>query len=630
MNEPAQANSVAASDAAPPEARITDIAAKGCRIDAASWLALWVMLLAAFGSALLPGPALSEHECLVAQTAREMLETGDWAVPHFSGMPRLQKPPLAYWCVAALAKLTGRLDEFTCRLPSVLSGLALTAFMAYLGWRVFGSAALAWFTAAVTGFCAAVLFYSHSGTVDMQLTFWCALSIGLFWFAVHAATRARRILLLTAFGIAMGLAMLAKGPMPLPVVLPGIALYLLATGRIRSIPGLTLEALPGIAAFFALWLPWPITVAGRVGADAALAKWYREFFLRYEGLVGSGGPPKPLWYYVPVLLAFSFPWTGSLFEALAGPFAERYRKWKDPLLLALCVVAFNFVFFSSAGYKRPHYLLPVAPWLALLLVPAVWRFFAGPLPAGPGFYRSSGTAVLLVSLLGAGAAIGWLNYKHVEFARQASALAVILGVGFAAAGLCIAFRGRLASLWCMLATITVGLTFGWVKIGPYVYGTEAEKTFAAKLTSVVPAGTQPYSLGPPNARLVFYGNVKLRRVITDLELERQIRKLGLPRTPRSAMLVGARRLIDLISTDQPVFVVAQYGHWQKLQQVKEFTQLQPALLYVHRGYESDPEDDLIIFANRRGAAMAKLPPSAATRGTPKTATASHPKQEQDR
>jgi len=40
---------------------------------------------------------LNNHECYVAITAREMLESGDWVMPTCNGEPRLEKTPLSYW-----------------------------------------------------------------------------------------------------------------------------------------------------------------------------------------------------------------------------------------------------------------------------------------------------------------------------------------------------------------------------------------------------------------------------------------------------------------------------------------------------------------------------------------------------
>jgi hypothetical protein len=83
----------------------------------------------------------ASHEGRVAQTAREMLESGDWLVPRLAGKPRLQKPPLPYWCAAALWKIsltTQALPVALARLPAALCGALATLMMMDLGRRFFG------------------------------------------------------------------------------------------------------------------------------------------------------------------------------------------------------------------------------------------------------------------------------------------------------------------------------------------------------------------------------------------------------------------------------------------------------------------------------------------------------------
>ena len=54
-----------------------------------------------------------------------MLETGNWLVPQVGGEPYYRKPPLVNWLVALSFYITGHRNEWTARLPSVLSVLAV-------------------------------------------------------------------------------------------------------------------------------------------------------------------------------------------------------------------------------------------------------------------------------------------------------------------------------------------------------------------------------------------------------------------------------------------------------------------------------------------------------------------------
>ena len=74
----------------------------------------------------------------VSVTAREMLQRDDWVVPVFNGQLRLQKTPLNYWLVAGVGKITGSIDEFTARLPSVLLAILSTAAILYFAGQWLG------------------------------------------------------------------------------------------------------------------------------------------------------------------------------------------------------------------------------------------------------------------------------------------------------------------------------------------------------------------------------------------------------------------------------------------------------------------------------------------------------------
>src|SRR5438552_1476559 len=50
----------------------------------------------------------------------EMVRTGDWTLPPINGDYIPFKPPLFHWTGAIVAKITGRVDEFTVRFPSAL------------------------------------------------------------------------------------------------------------------------------------------------------------------------------------------------------------------------------------------------------------------------------------------------------------------------------------------------------------------------------------------------------------------------------------------------------------------------------------------------------------------------------
>jgi hypothetical protein len=83
--------------------------------------------------------------------------------------------------------------------------------------------------------------------------------------------------------------------------------------------------------------------------------------------------PGPAVYYVPVILAGLFPWSGLVVPALAG---LRPRANRTDLFVLLWFLL-PFLFFSAAGSKLPGYVLPCLPPLAILMGRAAASLAAG-------------------------------------------------------------------------------------------------------------------------------------------------------------------------------------------------------------------------------------------------------------
>ena len=82
------------------------------------WWFLPFVLLLFLG--LLGTRSLNEpDEGRYAEIAREMVETGNWLVPHIWYVPHLDKPPFTYWAVAASLSVFG-VNEWAARLPLAL------------------------------------------------------------------------------------------------------------------------------------------------------------------------------------------------------------------------------------------------------------------------------------------------------------------------------------------------------------------------------------------------------------------------------------------------------------------------------------------------------------------------------
>src|SRR5262249_25764525 len=134
----------------------------------------------------------------------------------------MQKPPLYYWLVAAIAKLQdGQVDSWAVRLPASLSALLGMAGIFFLAWRR-GRPLAGMVAALCLGTMIHYTWMGRVGRIDMPLT--AAVCCGLTGFCMAGRSRSRsaRTLLLLLGYVAAAAAFLLKGP--IGIVLLGLVL----------------------------------------------------------------------------------------------------------------------------------------------------------------------------------------------------------------------------------------------------------------------------------------------------------------------------------------------------------------------------------------------------------------------
>ena len=142
------------------------------------WL---LVLLTAFTFFILLGSrALNEpDEGRYSEIAREMIETGDWLVPHLWYLPHLDKPPMTYWLVAASMKLFGQ-NEWAARLPLALAGMS-GVWAAFLLGSSLGSRRVGFWSALILQTSLLYFAMARMLTTDMFLTAFNVWAIYFFW-----------------------------------------------------------------------------------------------------------------------------------------------------------------------------------------------------------------------------------------------------------------------------------------------------------------------------------------------------------------------------------------------------------------------------------------------------------------
>lgn len=286
---------------------------------------------------------LGPDEPRYASIGREMAATGDWITPRLWGTAWFEKPALLYWLVGA-GHLIGLPGELAPRAPVAALSAAFLVFFYFRMLREFGERAAAYATA-ILGTSVGWLAYSRVAVTDLPLaaTFAASMLLAMPWIR----SGGRRGLLWS--GVFLGLAVLAKGLVPLVLALP-----LLWVGRRRWRDLLAM----GLAAVL-VSAPWYVACYLRNGQSFLDEFFWKHHFGRFVS--SELQHVQPFWFYLPVILGLLFPWTPAL-VALRG------LDWREPRrMLLVGWLAFGFLFFSVSRNKLPGYILPLLPAAAALV-----------------------------------------------------------------------------------------------------------------------------------------------------------------------------------------------------------------------------------------------------------------------
>ncbi|MCW8133426.1 MAG: glycosyltransferase family 39 protein [Planctomycetota bacterium] len=327
----------------------------------------------------------------VARVAQEILDTGDWVVPHLNGQPRLQKPPMSSWLVAICTKLSGH-PEVTVQdalVPPALSAVALAVLLYFWLARLRrdgegegdgdgeSARAAGMFGALALVMMPAVIGQGRCAEMDMFVALCTAAAYFCFERAWFDGARGWWI----GFYLALAAGFLTKGHVILVDFLPAVLVWGLwqkfaprnppaaagtssaaAPRRLQfSLQSLLVQVL-GLGLFFALVLAWGLPFLERSGMtwEAFKTEGLARFSEKTTGHVEA-------WHFY---FANVPPWTMPAFLLL--PYLA-WRDWTGPedehkprRRLWWCWLGVNVLLWSLLAAKQRHYTIPWYPAVALL------------------------------------------------------------------------------------------------------------------------------------------------------------------------------------------------------------------------------------------------------------------------
>jgi 4-amino-4-deoxy-L-arabinose transferase-like glycosyltransferase len=298
-----------------------------------------------------------------AEISREMALAPS-VIPTLNGAPFIEKPPLYYWTVAAVFRLTGGASVLAARAVSVVAALATLSVLVLWGSAAHSRAAGA-LSAVMLASSVQFLVSSHWVLIDPLLMLCTTLAAWSAWELLgRRDSTGRRVL----FYAALVLALWIKGLIGPVLIASGLLVYLLIDRpahwrRLRPLMGIGVLGLAVLLLGFAIW---------RQGGSAALWEWGYVNHVKRLISPGNTGHRQPLLYYLWTLPYALLPWLSPLLEALRPAHWQRVRlaglpTLSDPARYGALMSAGMLLLLSISATKRETYLLPLLPPLFLWL-----------------------------------------------------------------------------------------------------------------------------------------------------------------------------------------------------------------------------------------------------------------------
>jgi len=323
-----------------------------------------------------------------AESAREMILTGDYMKVQIDFKPFWEKPPMFFWLQVISMKIFG-INEFAARFPNALMGLFYLLTLYHIGKRHRDE---------TFGFLWALLFmgsllphlYFKSGIIDPVFNYFIFLSVYYLWQAVEKDNQNKAFTLLA--GLFSGLSFLTKGPVGLLIVLLVVGSYILLK-KLKYFPkpsqifGFTM----GFVGIVSMWLAVELWQNG-VDNMLKFIEYQIELFTQPVATHG-----QPFYYHFVVVFLGCFPisilglpllisrektednlrlWMQLLFWVVMLLFSVTTTKivhYSSMTYLPLSFLAAEFVSdYLKRGKKWPHYIIVLLGFLWVIWGLILW------------------------------------------------------------------------------------------------------------------------------------------------------------------------------------------------------------------------------------------------------------------
>jgi 4-amino-4-deoxy-L-arabinose transferase-like glycosyltransferase len=454
----------------------------------------------------------------VAEIGREMLETGNWAVPMLNQKPFLEEPPLYYISLALTFKTFGVSDK-VARIPSAFFAFAAVLVVFYMANLLFGPR-VALFSGLILATTGEYFRVAHWVIVDGALTFFVMSAMSLFIAGYLSENNKRKFLYYILFYVACTFAFYVKGF--IGVVIPGLSIlaFLVIEKNFREV--LAMRLWLGILIFLVMTLPWFIALWHQAGSEYLEVFFVHNHLQRFLPGVFAGkisgsasGHHNPFYYYVTNFPGAFLPWSILLIPVLFHAFSKSVHSTvatvsglpKKGLLFVKCWFLAGIIFLSVASTKRILYLMPVFAPIAMLTASYIDSTLTSPRPLDRLGKIFMSMFVLVLFVIGLALTPAYFHLKETLFsdASQSFLVAIIvvsaLIIATALAGAVYLKRQNFTRYWISInISIILVLLFTVTAVLPVVDTHKSFVPFCRQITASVPVN-QPLHAYQPDETL---------------------------------------------------------------------------------------------------------------------------------
>ena len=313
-------------------------------------------------------PPIDRDEARFAQASSQMIHSGDYVNIKFQDEIRAKKPIGIYWLQAFSAKIFGKEDIGSYRIPSLLSSIITLVFVGLITRLIFPL----YQTLIVTLlFASSIVFMGEAHLAKTDATLLCLICVQQYFLLKIILHQENTFKLKYLYPILVWLTfsfgVLVKGPISIAILFPTVIAFCIIQKSISLIK--SLRPIIGLLICTLVILPWFLAIDEATNGMFLQKAFQEDFFSKLEsGQEGHGALPGthlltlsisiwPVATFLPCLILFSLQ-----------------NRTNIIVKFLLCWILPFWVIIELIPTKLLHYPLPVLPAIAILAIGGLLQF----------------------------------------------------------------------------------------------------------------------------------------------------------------------------------------------------------------------------------------------------------------